>query len=244
MNEIRPSVTQSLIIINVVVFGLGLVVRQPSLMGLPIPGVANTESFAMVLGSYSWFTCFIQGELWRLISYQFVHANLQHILFNMVGLYYFGPLVERAMGEKPYLLFYLCCGVAGALFSSLLAALGLYSSLPNSPAVFADVNYIASLTGFEGTVAPWQMIPIVGASAAIYGIIIATAFMYPHAPVTLLIPPVTMRLRTFALGIIGIATATILFNWNNAGGEAGHLGGAIMGTIIMLVWKYRLEHRF
>ncbi len=243
MNEFRPSVTQSLIIINVVVFALGLIVRQPSLLGLPIPGAGNDESFAMVLGCYSWFTCFMQGELWRLISYQFVHANIGHILFNMIGLYYFGPPVESAMGEKRFLLFYLTCGVAGALFSSLLAGMGLYSSLPDSPRVIAEVNQIAAMTGYEGFVSPWQLMPIVGASAAIYGIIIATAFMYPHVQVTLLFPPVSMKLRTFALGIIGVATAAILFNWNNAGGEAGHLGGAIMGTLIMLIWRYRLTKR-
>ncbi len=243
MNPFRPSVTQSLIIINVVVFGLGLFVRQPSLMGLPIPGAANTESFAMVLGCYSWFTCFMEGELWRIISYQFVHANLQHILFNMVGLFYFGPLVESAMGERRFLLFYLACGAAGALFSSLLAGLGLFSSLPDTPGVIADVNHIAAMTGYEGFVSPWQMMPLVGASAAIYGVIIATAFMYPHVTVTLLFPPISMTLRTFALGIIGIATATILFNWDNAGGEAGHLGGVILGALIMFIWKLRLERR-
>ncbi len=243
MNEIRPSVTQSLIIINVVVFALGLIVRQPALLGLSIPGSPHDESFAMVLGCYSWFTCFMEGELWRIITYQFVHANLGHILFNMFGLYFFGPPVEDAMGGKRFLLFYLTCGAAGALFSSLLAGLGLYTSLPDTPTVIAEVNNIVAMTGYEGYVSPWQMMPIVGASAAIYGILIATAFMYPHVHITLLFPPITMKLRTFALAIIGIATATILFNWNNAGGEAGHLGGIIMGALIMFIWKFRLEKR-
>ncbi len=243
MNQIRPSVTSSLIIINVIVFILGLMVRQPSLLGLPIPGAQNEESFAMVLGCYSWFTCFMEGELWRLISYQFVHANVGHILFNMWALYFFGPAVEEVMGGKRFLSFYLVCGVAGALLSSLLAGLGLYSSLPDTPRVIAEVNQIAAMTGYEGYVSPWQMLPLVGASAAIYGVMVATAFMYPHVQISLLFPPVTMKLRTFALGIIGIATATILFNWSNAGGEAGHLGGIIMGAAIMYIWKLRLQKR-
>ncbi len=241
MNPPRLSVTHSLIIINVVVFVLGMLVRQPSLLGLPIPGSPHDASFAMVLGCYSWFTCFMEGELWRLITYQFVHANIGHILFNMWALYFFGPAVEDAMGGKRFLTFYLVCGVAGALCSSLLAGLDIYSSLPATPQAIAEVNQLAALVGYEGSVSPWQMVPLVGASASIYGVMVATAFMYPHVQISLLFPPVTMKLRTFALAIIGIATATILFNWDNAGGEAGHLGGILMGALIMFIWKLRLE---
>ncbi len=243
MNEIRPSVTHSLIIINVVVFVLGLLVRQPAVLGLPIPGSPADESFALVLGCYSWFTCFMEGELWRLISYQFIHANISHILFNMWALYFFGPAVEDVMGGKRFLAFYLVCGVAGALCSSLLAGLNLYTSLPDTPAIVMEVNRLAAMVGYEGMVAPWQMMPLVGASAAIYGVMVATAFMYPHVQISLIFPPVTMKLRTFALAVIGIAAATILFNWGNAGGEAGHLGGIIMGAAIMFIWKLRLQAR-
>ncbi len=241
MNQPRPSVTTSLIIINVVVFVLGLLVQQPAILGLPIPNTDNRESFAMVLGSYSWFTCFMEGELWRLITYQFVHANVGHILFNMWALYFFGPAVEDIMGGKRFLTFYLVCGVAGALFSSILAGLNLYTMLQDTPARVAEVNHLAALVGYEGHVFPWQMVPLVGASAAIYGVMVATAFMYPHVQISLLFPPITLKLRTFALAIIGIASAAILFNWNNAGGEAGHLGGIIMGAAIMFIWKLRLQ---
>ena len=86
------------------------------------------------------------------------------------------------------------------------------------------------------------MIPLVGASAAIYGVMVACAFMYPDVMISLLFPPITLRLRTFAIIIIGIASATILFNLGNAGGEAGHLGGIIMGALVMVIWKYR--HRY
>ncbi len=244
MNEhSRLSVTNSLIIINAVVFVLGMVFTQPALLGLPVPGVGVEESFAMVIGSYSWFTCFMQGELWRLITYQFVHANLGHIVFNMWALFFFGPAVERAMGGRRYLLFYLACGVAGALFSSLLAKAGIYSSLADTPEIVAELNWLAQAVGYEGLVQPWQMVPLVGASAAIYGVMVAVAFMYPHVQISLLFPPVTMKLRTFAIVIIALASFVILFNLDNAGGEAGHLGGIIMGAIIMLVWKLRSAAR-
>lgn len=233
MNERRLSVTNSLIIINAVVFIAGLLAQRPAVFNISFPGGHPTSVFDVV-GAYSWFTCFMQGEIWRLISYQFVHANLGHLVFNMWALYFFGAAVEESMGPRRYLAFYLLCGVAGALFSSLLSGLGFYS--PGN-ALLPACNELAAYTGYSGMVEVWQMIPLVGASASIYGILIATAYMYPETYIALLLPPVRMKLRTLALCVVGIAAVTILFNLSNAGGEAGHLGGAIMGALIMFLCK-------
>lgn len=238
MYERKLSVTNALIIINVVVFMVGLMVQREALLGISFPQGPKTSVFEITC-AYSWFTCFLEGQLWRLVTYQFVHANFGHILFNMWALYFFGPAVEQAMGPRRFLLFYLVCGVAGALFSSLLAGLNLYTSLPDIPQKEIICNQIAAFAGYEGYVQCWEMIPLVGASAAIYGVMVACAFMYPDVMISLLFPPITLRLRTFAIIIIGIASATILFNLGNAGGEAGHLGGIIMGALVMVIWKYR-----
>ena len=227
MYDRRLTVTKALIIINVVVFMVGLMVQREAMLGISFPQAPKTSVFEITC-AYSWFTCFLEGQFWRMVTYQFVHANFGHILFNMWALFFFGPAVENAMGPRRFLLFYLVCGIAGALFSSLLAGMGLYTSIPD--------------TAQNGYVHCWQMIPLVGASASIYGVMVACAFMYPDVQISLLFPPVTLRLRTFALIIIGIASATILFNLGNAGGEAGHLGGIIMGAIIMAAWKYRSRY--
>ena len=242
MNEQRLSVTNALIIINVVVFFVGLMVQKEALLNIAFPQGPKTSIFD-ILCSYSWFTCFLKGELWRMITYQFVHANLMHLIFNMWALYFFGPPVESIMGPKRYLAFYLACGVAGALFSSLLAGMGLYSSMLGTPHDLLICNDLAAFAGYAGTVSCWEMIPLVGASAAIYGVMVACAFMYPDVQISLLFPPVTLRLRTFAIIVIALAAGTILFNLSNAGGEAGHLGGIILGAIIMSIWKYRILHR-
>lgn len=243
MNERKISVTNALIIINVVVFFLGIMVQREALLGVPYPQAPKTSIFEITC-AYSWFTCFLEGQLWRLITYQFVHANFGHILFNMWALYFFGPAVEQAMGARRYLLFYLVCGIAGALFSSLLAGFNLFTSIPPTPESEYICNQLAALAGYEGTVQCWEMVCMVGASASIYGVMVACAFMYPDVHISLIFPPVTLRLRTFATIVIAIASLTILFNLNNAGGEAGHLGGIIMGAIIMSVWKYRIMNRY
>ncbi len=242
MNQNRLTVTTALIIINAVVFFVGIMVQKEALLGIPFPQAPKTSVFEITC-AYSWFTCFLEGQLWRLVTYQFVHANFGHILFNMWALYFFGPAVENAMGARRFLVFYLVCGIAGALFSSLLAGINLYTSLPDVPQNEFICNQLAQFAGYEGRVQCWEMIPLVGASASIYGVMVACAFMYPDVRISLLFPPVTLRLRTFALIIIGIASATILFNLSNAGGEAGHLGGIIMGALIMMVWKHRLQNR-
>ncbi len=243
MNERKLSVTNALIIINAVVFFVGIMVQREALLGISFPQAPKTSVFEITC-AYSWFTCFLEGQLWRLITYQFVHANFGHILFNMWALYFFGPAVESAMGPRRYLAFYLACGVAGALFSSLLAGMNLYTPLPDVPQNEFICNQLAAFAGYEGQVRCWEMIPLVGASASIYGVMVACAFMYPDVMISLIFPPVTLRLRTFALIIIGIASATILFNLSNAGGEAGHLGGIIMGALIMLAWKHQILNRF
>ena len=211
MERNQLTVTKSLIIICVVVYLVGIF-RQVEIA----PGYF--EPYLTRLGYYSWHSCFEQGELWRIIFYQFLHAGAAHLIFNMWALFFFGPAIENIMGPKKFLAFYLACGIAGALFSSLL---GVY------------------LHG-----AAWPYIQMIGASGSIYGVMIATAFLYPDAKISLLFPPVTLTMRAFALIIIGIATVVILSNGNNAGGEAGHLGGAIMGLLIMLVWRWRILNRY
>ncbi len=212
MERNQLTVTNSLIIICVVVYLVGIVRQVPV-----APGV--TEPFFFPIGYFSWYKCFTEGELWRLITYQFLHADITHIVFNMWVLFFFGPHIERIMGAKRYLAFYLTCGVAGALFYCAMIIMGMFPPI-------------------------MVIVPMVGASAAIYGIMIATAFLYPDARISLLFPPVTLTMRNFALIILGIATVVILFDGHNAGGEAGHLGGAIMGFLIMMVWKWRIISRY
>lgn len=237
MNTNRLSVTFALIILNVVVFAVGLVVQRPALLGIAIPNSPENSSVMEIVGAYSFFTCFMKGQLWRLITYQFVHANFGHLLFNMWALYFFGPAAENVFGPRKFLAFYLCCGVAGAFFSTLLASCGLYVSLTEASQPL--ITLLADYAGYDGMVQPWQMMPMVGASAAIYGVMVAVAFLYPHVRISLLFPPVTLTMRAFAISVILLASAIVLFNGSNAGGEAGHLGGILMGAVLMLLWKWK-----
>jgi membrane associated rhomboid family serine protease len=166
----------------------------------------------------------LQGfEFWRFLSFQFLHANLTHLLFNMIGLYFFGSIVEKYLGSKRYLAFYLLCGMAGAAMYLALNFLGW------SIQEMTGKDLPVLLVNDPGT-------PLVGASAGVFGVILACAFLVPNAMV-LLFFVIPMRLATLAYGLVAVALFTVIFNRNNAGGEAAHLGGAIAGW-----WFIRHPH--
>src|SRR6185503_5686995 len=102
-----------------------------------------------------------------------------HLFFNMLGLYFFGPFIERYLGSRRFLAFYLLCGIAGAAMYLLLWGSRVFISNPS--------------------------VPMVGASAGIFGILIAAAQIAPNTTVMLLFPPIPMRLKTLAWVLIAIA---------------------------------------
>ena len=185
------SITMWLIVINVAVFLLNELLR-----GVPA-----------VLGYFSIQLAFLQLQVWRLITYQFLHAGLFHILFNMIALYFFGRMLEARLGRWHFLCFYLTCGIAGAVAMTGLALFGI-------------------LGAGIGT-------PLVGASAGVLGVLVGMAYLAPETRSTIMIFPfmVPMKLRTLALLVLGIAVLTILTGGRNAGGEAAHLGGALLGFL-------------
>lgn len=162
-------------------------------------------------------------ELWRWIGFQFVHGGILHLFFNMLGLYFFGPMMENWWGPRRFLAFYLICGLAGAFLYTLLVLM-------------------------PGLISVSETSPLVGASGGLFGILIGAAVVAPHQRVMLLFPPIPMTLRTMALVFLGIAVLTILANSVNAGGQAAHLGGAALGFLLvkqprLLGWAEHLGPR-
>jgi membrane associated rhomboid family serine protease len=195
------SVTTMLIAINVGVFVLdGLLGRMMS-----SDDFHRGEGPLYTLGYFSISTAVFGKQIWRFITYQFLHAGLQHILFNMLGLYFFGPIVEGQLGRARYLAFYLSCGVAGALMAVLLWAAKM---------LVVDA-------------------PLIGASAGIFGVLIAGAVMAPGITINLWFPPIQVTLRALAWFFVAVAAYAVLISGENAGGEAAHLGGAAWGYVLI-----------
>ncbi len=160
-------------------------------------------------------------EVWRFIGFQFLHADLRHLLFNMIALFFFGSIVERSLGAKRYLAFYLLCGMCGALMYLVLNLGAVVVSLMAGRAV-----------AVPGLLFDSMATPLVGASAGVFGVLMAGAFLAPNV-VVLLFFILPMRLATLAYALVVLAIVSVLFGVQNAGGEAGHLGGAIAGFYLI-----------
>jgi len=158
----------------------------------------------------------LAGQVWRFITFQFLHANVMHLFFNMLGLYVFGPTVERYLGGQRYLAFYLVTGIFGGLMYLLLNLLGV---ITNSMGFSAIPGLLFHMT----------TTPLVGASAGVFGVIMACAKVEPETVVQLIFPPIALKMRTFAYGFVALSMVQLLMGAKNAGGEAAHLGGAVAG---------------
>ncbi len=199
-----PPVVKWLLITNVAIFLLDYLLL-PLIFNIQVD-LFNPPPIAS-FGAFSISSAFGEFRVWELFTFQFMHANILHIAFNSIGLYFFGPWMERWWGSTKFLAFYLISGAGGALFYALLYYTGVLDSHPDST--------------------------LVGASAGIFGILIGVAMIAPNLRVQLIFPPIELTMRQLSIGILAFAVIKILFNMNNAGGEAGHLGGAILGFIMM-----------
>lgn len=191
----------------------------------PVSGRFLAREFVVMepLSAYGHFSTHQGFELlqvWRLVTFQFLHGGIVHIFFNMFGLYMFGPIVESYLGKKKYLAFYLTSGIFGGLMYLLLNLIGLifqHYNLPPLPGILID----------------GKSTPLVGASAGVFGVIMACAKVRPNDRVSLLFPPVELSMRLLAYGYVAIAAINLLINntrsGSNAGGDAAHIGGALAG---------------
>ena len=201
----------------------GMLVRSPGwsvntwiiVINIAVHILAITTMPALYkFGSLTVYDGFGRLEVWRLITFQFLHSpsTIWHVVMNMFGLCIFGPMVEQYLGGKKYLAFYLVCGLAGGLLFSILTVLGNTTGA-NIPGLLSN-DYTT---------------PLVGASAGVFGVIVACAHISPNTTVQLLFPPIPMKLKFFAYGYVGLALFQLLAGSDNAGGEAAHMGGAIAG---------------
>ena len=153
-------------------------------------------------------------QLWRLITYQFLHDQnvVWHIFMNMIGLFFLGPTLERHWGSRRFLPFYLGCGVAGALFYFFLVA----------------VRFLPA-------------VPMLGASGAILGLLAACAILFPHFIVFIFIFPVPIRVA--AIGLTAVYFLIVITRGGNAGGNAAHLAGMAAGAAYVFSQSWRNRFR-
>lgn len=236
-----PPITRNIIIINVIVF-----------IGTYILGDKAIEYLA---GFYP-FSPFFHS--WQIITHMFMHGSIMHILFNMLTLYSFGPILEQTLGDKKYLILYFLSGLGAFFlfnlwnfievqqFTNELQRLGF-----NVNAYFSGANIeftgtsesIVTQKGLLENIKSIVTTPMVGASGAIFGVVAAFATLYPDAKIMMMFIPVPMKVK-YLMPII-IVVSIYLGVSGNGGGIAhlAHVGGALVGWILARIWKKHL-YRF
>ncbi len=216
-----PPVVKNLLIINVICFIGSLIFTQaPILFGVFYP---DSPYF----------------HIWQPITYMFMHDNngFAHIFFNMFSLVMFGPIVERVLGSKRFLNYYLICGLGALVLQYGVQAWEVYditgtirvSTMENLNLTTADSQTLASIYGT----------PLVGASGAIYGLLLAFAVLFPNMELMLMFIPVPIKAKYFIPILIVIE---IYLGFSRAGSSIAHLahvGGALFGFILLKAWGIR-----
>ena len=153
---------------------------------------------------------------WQPLTHMFMHGGFWHIFFNMYTLVMFGMVVERALGTQKYLIFYFITG---------LGAAALHTGVE-----WLELTYMGGGMGILYT-------PMVGASGAIFGVLVAFAMLYPEARLTLIFPPVTLDAKWWVIIFIGIELFTGITGTAMGIAHFAHLGGALFGWLLIRYWR-------
>jgi membrane associated rhomboid family serine protease len=193
-------------------------------------------------------------KLWQPISHMFMHGGLMHIFFNMFALVSFGSALEHFWGPKKFLFFYFTCGLGAALIHSGINYYYFHDGLNTLVLNGFKENEILNLINEGKFMTSWQAVlapdtfenmigaltPTVGASGAIYGLLVAFAFMFPNAELALLFIPVPIKAKYFVPGIVLLDLFSGVTGYSIFGGgiaHFAHVGGALFGFIMMWYWK-------
>lgn len=213
-----PPITLNLIIANFVVW-LACTI-------LPIGDTIQEYGMLYWIGSEKF-------HAYQFFTYMFLHANFQHMFFNMFSLWMFGRTLERDLGPQKFLIYYFVCGVGAALLHMGVTAIE-WLSLKSQIAAEATTMGMGAAQLANKIFTNHVML---GASGATMGVVMSFGVMHPNAMVMLMFPPIPMKAKwlvvvflviEFASGVVGISDSVAHF---------AHLGGMLWGWLLLRYWK-------
>ena len=208
-----PPVTKNLIIINVIVF-LATLVNEDFMIG----------TFALFYPTSQYF------HWWQVVTHMFMHGGFWHIFFNMYTLLIFGSVVERYIGPKKFLLFYFVCGLGAVALHFGVEYWQMQSYMEG--AALGNATALQRIEAIKFT-------PTVGASGAIYGVLMGYAMIFPESKMTLLFPPVTLSAKWMVVVFAVIELFTGVTGLNAGIAHFAHLGGMLIGWLMIIWWRRR-----
>ncbi len=206
-----PQAVKSIIIINVLV--MIMTALNENFM---------YEKFALFYPTSPFF------HWWQPLTHMFMHGGFWHLFFNMYTLFIFGSVLENVWGTKKFLIFYFVTGLGAALIHTGVEWIQMQSWM--GAAAEGSASAMTSIHMLK-------MTPTVGASGAIYGLLMGYAMLYPDSIMTLIFPPVSLKAKWFVLIFAAIELLTGVTGTGGGIAHFAHLGGLIFGLILMLYWK-------
>jgi membrane associated rhomboid family serine protease len=206
-----PPVTLNIIILNALVF-FATLINEDFMIG----------TFGLFYPTSRFF------HWWQPLTHMFMHGGFWHIFFNMYTLFIFGIAVEKTIGSRKFLLFYLLCGLGAAALHLGVQAIR----------VSVYMNQMAE--GVSTAAAAYgrlKMIPTVGASGAVYGVLLSYAFLYPQNRMMLIFPPISLSAKWMVTIFLAIELLTGVTGTADGIAHFAHLGGALVGWLLMLYWR-------
>lgn len=263
--RVLPSGVKNLLIINIIVYLASVVLATRGI---------QLDNWLALYSPHS-----DQFHIWQYVTYQFMHANIDHIFFNMFALWMFGYVLENIWGTRRFVIFYLLCGIGAGVVHTLMTgisgymvqeAINAYATNPNpddfiqllqhkfrnaynpdAVATFIDswrsMDGMGEIQAREQSVTIAQMlldhklaVPTVGASGAVYGILLAFGMMFPNERIYLyfLVP---IKAKWFVIGYGVVELLLGVFRSSDGIAHFAHLGGMLFGLILILYWR---KHHF
>ena len=213
-----PTITKNLLIINVLMFVATFVFQRG---GIDLNDVLGLHFFMAS-----------EFHLYQLLTYMFMHGGLQHIFFNMFALWMFGCVVENVWGPKKFLFYYISCGIGAGLIQELVQYISYF--------VIDDLGsyeYV-NLNGVSVTVDYYlNQLTTVGASGAIYGILLAFGMLFPEERIFIFPLPVPIKAKWFILAYVAIELFSALGTSGDGVAHFAHLGGMLFGFLMLRYWQ-------
>jgi membrane associated rhomboid family serine protease len=214
-----PDIVKHLIILNVLIF-----------IGSQFVGGLAYDVLALHYPKNDLF------GVWQVFTHMFMHGSISHILFNMFGLWMFGSPLAQMWGKNKFLFFYLSTGVGAAALQLLVYHLQIQGWVDDLVAQGFVLDEIYS--SLQQQTQSLFHVRMVGASGALYGVLVAFAFMFPNAELMLIFLPIPIKAKYF-VPLILVMDLFFGFSSYSMGPIAhfAHVGGAITGFLIMWYWK-------
>jgi membrane associated rhomboid family serine protease len=183
----------------------------------------------------------------QIVTHMFMHGGIWHLFFNMYALYIFGQVLENVWGPKRFFIYYIVCGLGAAFIHESVIFLQ-YNHLVNSispenvQAVIDDgARYLSQGKVFsDQSMQSLQILlntPTVGASGAIFGVLLAFGVLFPNTQLMLLLPPIPIKAKYFVMIYGGIELYLAVTQPGSNIAHAAHLGGMLFGYILLRYWR-------